>query len=184
MKAMSRWLLSIAVMALAVVLLAPVAYAAPPIPHSFYGTLKINGQDAPVGTVVTAKFGAGTIAGTHTTSQAGKYGDVPTSSYLAVSHDNLVEGETLRFYVNGVDTGQTAQFVPGGGPTQLNLPGGLGVMRGDASGDGVLNAADITAVERIIAGLDPSTPGADASLDGLLNALDITKVERLIARLD
>ncbi len=121
MKIISRWLVSLAIVALAVLLLAPVAYAAPTTPHSFYGTLKISGYDAPVHTVVTAKFGAGVTCGTYTTTEAGKYGDTATASYLAVAHDNLVEGETIRFYVNGGDTGQTALFVPGGGPTQLNL---------------------------------------------------------------
>jgi hypothetical protein len=57
------------------------------------------------------------------------------------------------------------------------------VIPGDANGDGVVNALDITKVERIIAGLDAQTPGADANQDGNINALDITKVERIIAGL-
>jgi hypothetical protein len=59
-----------------------------------------------------------------------------------------------------------------------------GVIPGDANGDGVVNALDITKVERIIAMLDAETPGADANQDGVVNALDITKVERIIALLD
>jgi len=58
------------------------------------------------------------------------------------------------------------------------------VVPGDANGDGLVNALDITKVERIIAMLDAETPGADANVDGLVNALDITKVERIIALLD
>jgi hypothetical protein len=54
------------------------------------------------------------------------------------------------------------------------------VVPGDANGDGVVNALDITKVERIIALLDPETPGADANQDGNVNALDITKVEIII----
>ncbi len=57
------------------------------------------------------------------------------------------------------------------------------VAPGDANGDGEVNAVDITKVERIIAGLDVSTPGADANQDGNIDALDITKVERLIVGL-
>ncbi|MBI2831016.1 MAG: right-handed parallel beta-helix repeat-containing protein [Chloroflexi bacterium] len=124
MKTLSRLLASLAVAALAMFLLAPVANAVPPTPHSFYGTLKINGQDAPIGTVVTARFGAGVTCGTYTTTEAGKYGNTATASYLVVTNDNLVGGDTIRFYVNGVDTGQTASFIPGGGPTQLNLSTG------------------------------------------------------------
>jgi len=58
------------------------------------------------------------------------------------------------------------------------------VLRGDANGDGNVNALDITKVKRIVAGLDAETPGADANQDGNINALDITKVKRIIARLD
>ncbi len=60
----------------------------------------------------------------------------------------------------------------------------LGLLLGDANGDGNINAVDITKVERIIVGLDAATPGADANQDGNINALDITKVERIIAGLD
>ena len=55
---------------------------------------------------------------------------------------------------------------------------------GDVTGDGKINALDITKVERIIGGLGAETPGADTDEDGSINALDITKVERIIAGLD
>ena len=58
------------------------------------------------------------------------------------------------------------------------------IIPGDANGDGIVNALDITKVERIIVGLDAPTPGADTNLDGNVNALDVTKVERIVARLD
>jgi hypothetical protein len=51
---------------------------------------------------------------------------------------------------------------------------------GDANGDGMVNALDITKVERIVVGLDAETPGADANGDGVVNALDITKIELII----
>ena len=58
------------------------------------------------------------------------------------------------------------------------------VTPGDGNGDGVVNALDITKVERVITGLDTETSGADANQDGGVNALDITKIERIIAGLD
>ncbi|MFC2018664.1 dockerin type I domain-containing protein [Chloroflexota bacterium] len=58
------------------------------------------------------------------------------------------------------------------------------LIPGDATGDGQVNAQDITSVERIIAGLDTITLGADANQDGVVNALDITKTEMLVAGLD
>jgi len=57
------------------------------------------------------------------------------------------------------------------------------VIPGDATGDGLVDARDITKVERIIAGLDAQTPGADANQDGYIDARDITKVEIIIAGL-
>ena len=58
------------------------------------------------------------------------------------------------------------------------------VPPGDANSDLLVNALDITKVERIIAGLDLQEPGADANQDSNINAVDITKVERIIAWLD
>ena len=57
------------------------------------------------------------------------------------------------------------------------------VYAGDATGDGVVDARDITKVERIIAGLDSETSGADADQDGDINVLDVTKIEMIIAGL-
>ena len=72
-------------------------------------------------------------------------------------------------------------------PVQL-IGGAVGVgvtpQPGDANADGVLDAVDITKVERIIAGLDIGMPLADANQDGVTNALDITKAERIVASLD
>ena len=52
-----------------------------------------------------------------------------------------------------------------------------------ANADGVVNSADMTAVERIIVGLEAATAGADANGDGLVNTADITRIERIIAGL-
>jgi len=58
------------------------------------------------------------------------------------------------------------------------------ILPGDATGDGQIDARDITKVERIIAHLDTPTAGSDANLDGFVNALDITRVEMIIVGLD
>jgi len=119
MKTVSRWLVALALLPCLLALLVPVAYAAD-LPESFYGTVKINGRDAPIDTVVTAKFGA-TQVGTFTTTEDGIYGDTQILDYLYVQHDSLHDGDTVNFYVDGVDTGQSDQYDIGGGPTQLNL---------------------------------------------------------------
>jgi len=54
------------------------------------------------------------------------------------------------------------------------------IQPGDANADGTLNTADLTLIERIIAGMDGSTPGADANSDGSINTADITKLEQMI----
>ncbi len=51
---------------------------------------------------------------------------------------------------------------------------------GDANGDGVVTMGDVTKVERIILGLDPTTPGADANGDGNITMGDVTKIELII----
>ena len=53
---------------------------------------------------------------------------------------------------------------------------------GDADGDGAINAADITTIERIIVGLEGATPSADATQDGAVNTADITAVEAIAVR--
>ncbi|MBI4285755.1 MAG: hypothetical protein HY670_07635 [Chloroflexi bacterium] len=70
-------------------------------------------------------------------------------------------------------------FAVGDGDTILHY----GVVAGDANSDGQVTATDITAVERIIAVMDPATAGADANRDGKINALDITRTEMIVAGL-
>jgi hypothetical protein len=67
-----------------------------------------------------------------------------------------------------------------GGAVVADAPASLG----DVNGDGMVNALDITKVERIIVELDAPTAGADVNQDGTINVLDITKIERFIAELD
>jgi hypothetical protein len=56
---------------------------------------------------------------------------------------------------------------------------------GDATGDGAVNVLDVTKMERIVAQLDATPPGActDANQDGATNVLDVTSTERLVVGL-
>ena len=109
---------------------------------------------------------------------------VSGSGYLAVLHFHVIgsagDSSTISLS-NGVLANNVAEEITA---TWVgDLVDITSVLPGDANGDGVVNALDITKVERIVAGLDAETPGADANQDGSINALDITKIEMIIAGL-
>jgi len=58
------------------------------------------------------------------------------------------------------------------------------IVEGDANGDGEVNAADITAIERIILQLDSPDINADANSNGVIDMGDVVKVIRIIRGLD
>lgn len=123
----------------------PSVFAIPGFPHEFYGEVSINGASAPDGTLISAQITGKTVI-TNIQNPVetvnGNFGidDLP----LLVQGEDL-EGSTIKFYVNGVDSGQTKTFTYGGGPTEVNLsvtitqttpPGGGGSSGGGSSGDG------------------------------------------------
>ena len=116
---MSQWLTSLGALTLVLILLTPVVNAAPLLPHSFYGTLKINDHDAPTGTEITTSYDGG-ACGNYTTTEDGKYGDNITHDYLLVQHTDIREGDTIYFFIDGVNTTQTEPYAPSG-KTVLNL---------------------------------------------------------------
>ncbi len=96
---------------------------------------------------------------------------------------------TVSFDTNGLALGDyTANIVianndPAPGENPTIVPVSLQVILfipGDANGDGLLNALDITTVEMVVGGILAATPGADANGDGFLNALDITTTEMIV----
>jgi len=93
---------------------ATAAYAQPALPHAFYGSVTINGAQAPAGTSVEARGeGVATgIAGNPTiTTVRGIYGTTnPFEARLVVQGD-ISPGATITFYVNGVSTGQTTEWL-------------------------------------------------------------------------
>ncbi len=83
---------------------------APGVPHAFYGSVTVNGNPAPDGTVITAKINGVEVARTVTSD--GKYG-YPIGSFYVDDPNHDRSGEEIRFFVNGVDTGQTRYFCNG-----------------------------------------------------------------------
>ena len=87
----------------------------PPLPHAFYGTVKINDGPAPVGTLVEAR-GEGVetpIQGNPTeVTEPGKYGGPAGLDPKLVVQGDIEEGTTLTFYVDGV-AAETAEWHSG-----------------------------------------------------------------------
>lgn len=110
---------------------------------------------------------------------------VSGSGYLAVLHFHVIgsEGDSSSITLsNGtLSDNQAGEIATTWVGDSVDITSS---MAGDANGDGVVNAIDITKVERIVVGLDTETAGADANGDGVVNALDITKIERIIVGLD
>jgi hypothetical protein len=101
----------------------------PLLPHAFYGNVTIGGEQAPVGTLIEARGEhivspppdpvTGLTGNPVWTTEVGKYGggDNP----LAVQGtEELMDGETVEFYINNVKADQNAEF-HSGETTQLDL---------------------------------------------------------------
>jgi len=99
----------------------------PALPHSFYGTVKINGSPAPTGTRVEAR-GEGVVTGIDgnptTTTVRGIYGTSNPFEPRLIVQGDIDDGETITFYVNGTSTGQTAEW-HNGETTELDLSVGI-----------------------------------------------------------
>ena len=79
------------------------------------------------------------------------------------------------------DTDYKGSYESIGYSNTANLNQSFYEFPGDATGDYVVNAADITNVERVILGIDPlEFIGADANMDGWVNASDIGVIEYMI----
>jgi hypothetical protein len=105
-------------MLLALTLVAPPVYAQaiPVLPHAFYGAVEISGSPAPAGTEVEVR-GEGVQTGADNnpivTTIKGEYGSPnPLGSKLIVQ-GNISDGAVLTFYVNGVQSDQTAEWHSG-----------------------------------------------------------------------
>ena len=61
-----------------------------------------------------------------------------------------------------------------------SMPTASAKLYGDANGDGVIDEADMTYVEQIIAGVKPETELADANQDGKIDLLDVAYIESII----
>jgi hypothetical protein len=104
----------------AIILIGTVA-AAPVVPDEFYGTVYLNGNPAPAGTVIIAKINS-EIRGTITTTDTGIYGgsgNFDPRLYVNLTEEEMKAGNpTIIFFVGGV---QAFQTVKSGNSGKLDL---------------------------------------------------------------
>ena len=109
--------------------LAAPASAFPALPAEFSGSVTIDGNSAPAGTVITARIGD-RDCGSLTLTTAGVYGgDALFDERLVVSGEEGDAGKTITFLVDGVKASKTAVYTPG---TSSSLA--LAVTKGSGSG--------------------------------------------------
>jgi hypothetical protein len=118
-----RQILISLILAIALVLsnLAP-AFAVPPQPSGFYGTVKINGANVPVGTQVSARINGVQYALSpynlnegYTVYNLDIPGDDPGTPGII---EGGVAGDTVEFYIGGKKANQTGTWQSG---TSVNL---------------------------------------------------------------
>lgn len=81
------------------------AFAIPAIPMSMDGTVYINGEIAPDGTVISAEMG-GTVVDEYTITSAGQY-------MLTIPGDGDDAGKEVLFFVDGIETETTEEWESG-----------------------------------------------------------------------
>ncbi len=79
--------------------------------HGFYGTVKIGGEDAEIGTVISAQVAE---------MEYDSYQVVTLGQYALIVQGEIEDGATINFYINGYEADQTFPFNDGW-TTQLDL---------------------------------------------------------------
>ena len=153
----------------------------------FSGVVTLDGNNVPPGTTITAWID-GSSSGPWTTNSilwidgVTHYAlDIPADNPQTSAKDGGSNGDVVHFKITTVlgDILGPTDIWPG--ITYVSYPLYLVTsIPGDANGDGVVNMADVTKVQRIILGLDPPTIGADANMDGVINMGDVTKIMMII----
>ena len=96
----------------------------PPLPLIVKGAVKIKGEDAPVGTVITAKIDD-QLAGNINVKNAGQFA-------IAVTGQEGDEGKVVKFYINNIEADQTTIW-ESGKVEILNLSIGEEAIRDDTT---------------------------------------------------
>ena len=90
--------------------------AVPPLPSSFYGTVQVNGQDTPDGTLVRALIDGQMFASGATQTFEGKsvyFLDIPGDDTGTDLKDGGLDQETIQFEVGGALADQEGTWISG-----------------------------------------------------------------------
>lgn len=154
-----------------VLLLAPsLASAQPSVPHQFYGTASYtNGTTPANGTTVEAKIGSVVVGSSTVTS--GKYGYSPNLFFAEDPSGNRT-GQTVKFYLDGKDSVQTAVFA-NGGYTRMNLSVDAPAVVQSPSGGGGGNPPPVlTTIPPAVTTLTAEQKVYDANNDNKIDVMD------------
>src|SRR3989344_8112197 len=138
---MKHWGISHILLVIAILTTSISVFAAPGIPHQFYGSVTINGSPAADGIVISAVIEGRTY---NATTVNGEYGVLPGEPLFVEDPNSTADGETIQFFVEGQDAVAASETFSNGGFTQLNLSatvetppsGGNGGGDGGGSGGG------------------------------------------------
>jgi len=149
----------------------------------FYGPVKVNGEDVPDGTVVTAWLENPSV-GPWTTTTYTLYGaslyeiPIPPDNPSTPDKEGGVPGDQVHFSVSSTPVPSTATWQTYGPSGILRVCHCLYIysvpLTGDVNGDGYVNALDLVLVGQHFGETGP--PGwipEDVKVDGSIDVLDI-----------
>ncbi len=176
MKSFSRTIL---VLSFTFVLAPLITLAAPGIPHQFYGAASYtNGTTPADGISVEAKIGGVVVKSSTVTN--GKYGYSP-DLFMITDPDSARKGQTISFFLGGVDTGQTTVF-DNGGYTQKNLTVSAPASptpapaSGGGGGGSIATPTPTSTPSPTTAPLSVAAKKADTNNDSKVDVLDFNSV--------
>lgn len=97
---------NIFILLIAAILLSPIGLAGYMPPNWFTGSVTINGNPAPDGTIIIAKIGGTEVA--RTTTVAGFYGK--NKNFFVDDPTDTRAGQIVEFFVNDINSGQSATY--------------------------------------------------------------------------
>ena len=154
-------------------------------PNEFYGTVTLNGADAPVGTVINAYIN-GELNGTIEVTTAGEYGGMPDLDYLKVNgNESEDDGKTITFTVCGAAADQIGtEWYADTLPRELNLTAvddeAPAVTDANANPASIVNGTDMTQLNvTVIDGCRCTVGNVTVNLSAIggLEAQEMTRIE-------